>query len=68
MGDMVENAADKTPAGAEGMVAIVKSALDTAAASYEQLNTSTRQAVEAMESNLTAAANTFAKPSGQKKH
>lgn len=68
VGDMVENAADKTPAGAEGMVAIVRSALDTAAASYEQLNTSTRQAVEAMESNLTAAANTFAKPSGQKKH
>jgi phasin family protein len=68
VGDMVENAADKTPAGAEGMVAIVKSALDNAAASYEQLNKSTRQAVEVMESNLTAAANSFAKASGQQKH
>jgi phasin family protein len=67
MGDMVENTADKTPAGAEGMVAIVKSALDNAAASYEQLNKSTRQAVEAMESNLTAAAHSFTKSSGQQK-
>lgn len=67
VGDMVENAVDKTPAGADGMVAIVKSALDNAAASYEQLNKSTRQAVEVMESNLTAAANSFTKASGQQK-
>lgn len=52
---LIEEASKNAPAGSENMVAMVKSAFGTANASYEQLAKSTKQAVEALETNLNTA-------------
>lgn len=53
--ELVEEVAKKAPAGSEGMIAIVKSALGNASTSYEQLTKTTKQAVEALEANMNSA-------------
>jgi phasin family protein len=57
--DLVDDVAKNAPAGSENMIAIVKSAIGNANAGYEQLSKSTKQAVEAMESNMSTAVNQF---------
>lgn len=52
---MIEEASKNAPAGSENVIALVKSAFGTANASYEQLAQSTKQAVEALETNLSTA-------------
>lgn len=53
--ELVEEVAKKAPAGSEGMIAIVKSALGNASTGYEQLTKTTKQAVEALEANMNSA-------------
>lgn len=52
---LIEEASKNAPAGSENVIALVKSAFGTANASYEQLAQSTKQAVEALETNLNTA-------------
>jgi len=54
---LVEEASKNAPAGTEHAIGLLKSALGNANASYEQLNKSTKQAVEALETNLKTAVN-----------
>lgn len=67
VGELVEEAAKKAPAGSENMMAMVQSALGNANSGYEQFTKTTKQAVEAMESNMNAAVSQFAPVSGQTK-
>ncbi len=53
---LVEELSKNAPAGTENAVAFVKSALGSANAGYEQLSKTTKQAVEAFETNVNAAA------------
>ena len=53
---MFDEASKLAPAGSENAVAMMKSTLETASSGYEQLTKSTKMAVEAMESNINAAA------------
>lgn len=53
---LVEELSKNAPAGSENAVAFVKSALGSANAGYEQLSKTTKQAVEAFETNVNAAA------------
>lgn len=55
MNEMVGEAAKKGPAGSESFMAIMKSVFGNANAGYEQMSKSTRQAMEAMEANITTA-------------
>jgi phasin family protein len=55
MNELVDEAAKKSPAGSESVMAIMKSALGNANASYEQLNKTTRQAMEVVEANIASA-------------
>jgi phasin family protein len=64
---MVEEAAKKAPAGSEGMMAIVKTALDNASTGYEQLTRTTKQAVEALEANVTTAVSQLSQSVAQAK-
>ena len=43
------------PAGSENAVAILKSAIGNASAGYEQFSKTSKQAVEAIEANLSSA-------------
>jgi phasin family protein len=52
---LIEEATKNAPAGSENVVAMVKTAIGTANASYEQLAKTTKQAVEALETNLNSA-------------
>jgi phasin family protein len=52
---LVDEVSKNAPAGSEQMVAMMKSALGNANAGYEQLTKTTKQAVEALEGNLTNA-------------
>lgn len=58
--ELVEEVSKNAPAGSENAVALVKSAIGNANAGYEQLTKTTKQAVEAMESNLNNAVSQFA--------
>lgn len=60
--DMVGNA----PAGSENLIALMKSTIGTANASYEQLSKSTKEAAEAIEAQLAAAADSAAHPASEK--
>jgi phasin family protein len=51
----VESAAKNAPAGSEGAVAAIKTALNAASSAYESVNKATKQAVELAESNFEAA-------------
>lgn len=52
----VDQMASKAPAGAEASIALVKSAVNTINAGYEQWTSVTRQAVAAMENQFSAVA------------
>jgi len=68
---LVEEIAKNAPAGSENAVALLKSAIGNANASYEQLTKNTKQAVETLEGHLSNAAKQFTqvaeKTAGRKK-
>jgi phasin family protein len=55
----VEDVAKNAPAGSESAIALVKTFVGNANAGFEQLSKVTKQAVEAVESNLAVAADQF---------
>ncbi|NYT22855.1 phasin family protein [Alcaligenaceae bacterium] len=55
--DTIEQLAKNAPTGSEGAVALMKSSLATATSAYESAAKVARQASDAAESNITAAAN-----------
>jgi phasin family protein len=57
---LVEEVSKNAPAGTENAVAFFKSALGSASSGYEQLTKTTKQAVEAFETNLNSATTQFA--------
>jgi phasin family protein len=54
---LVDDATRNAPPGAENLMAIMKSGIGTASASYEQLNKTAKQVRDAMEANRSMAAN-----------
>ena len=56
---LVEELSKNAPAGTENAVAFMKSAIDSANSGYEQLTKTTKQAVEAFETNINSAATQF---------
>ncbi len=56
---LVEEVSKNAPAGSENAVAMIKSALGNASAGYEQFTKTTKQAVEAIETNMASAASQF---------
>ncbi|MES2296939.1 MAG: TIGR01841 family phasin [Pseudomonadota bacterium] len=56
---LVDEVTKNAPAGSENVVAIIKATIGNANAGYEQLSKTTKQAVEALETNLNAAVNQF---------
>jgi len=56
---LVDDVSKNAPAGSENAIALVKSAIGNANAGYEQLSKSTKQAVEAIESNVATAVSQF---------
>lgn len=61
----IDAMAKNAPAGSEGVVTFVKSAVSAANTAYDQVNKATRQVVEMAESNLASVAKT-ARPAGKK--
>lgn len=57
---LVEELSKSAPVGTENAVALIKSAIGSATAGYEQLTKTTKQAVEAFESNINVATTQFA--------
>ena len=64
--ELIDVAASKAPAGSEGLIAMMKSAFDNASSGYEQLSRTGKQAVEALEANLNAAAGQLSHTVAQK--
>jgi phasin family protein len=56
---LVDEISKNAPAGSENAVAFIKSAIGNASAGYEQLTKTTKQAVDAIESNLNSATSQF---------
>ncbi len=56
---LVDEVSKNAPAGSETFVAAVKTAISNANAGYEQFSKTTKQAVEAIESNMNAAMSQF---------
>jgi phasin family protein len=56
---LVDDAAKNAPAGSENAIALLKSAIGNANASYEQLSKSTKQATQALEENMSKAVKQF---------
>lgn len=56
---LVEEVSKNAPAGSENAVAMIKSVIGNANAGYEQLTKTSKQAVEAIETNLASAVNQF---------
>lgn len=56
---LVDEVSKNAPAGSENVVAAFKASLGNANAGYEQFTKSTKQAVEAIESNMSAAVSQF---------
>ena len=56
---LVDEVSKNAPAGSENVVAAIKAGLGNASAGYEQFTKTTKQAVEAMETNVTAAVSQF---------
>lgn len=56
---LVDEVSKNAPAGSESFVAAVKTAISNANAGYEQLSKTSKQAVEALESNVNAAVSQF---------
>lgn len=61
----VEAMAKNAPAGSEGMVTFVKSAVSAANTAFDQVNKATRQAVEMAEANFASVAKT-SRPASKK--
>jgi len=61
----IEALAKNAPAGSEGVVTFVKSAVTAANTAYDQVNKATKQAVEMAEANLASVAKT-ARPASKK--
>ena len=57
--ELVEEVSKNAPAGSENAVALLKSAIGNANAGYEQLTKTTKQAVDAIETNLNNAVSQF---------
>lgn len=57
--ELVDDVSKNAPAGSENVIAIFKSAIGNANAGYEQLSKTTKQAVEAMEANMSTAVTQF---------
>ncbi|HVL74598.1 MAG TPA: TIGR01841 family phasin [Noviherbaspirillum sp.] len=60
LAELVDDVAKNAPPGSENVVSIMKTAIGTANAGYEQLSKSTKQAVEVMEANMNTAVSQFA--------
>lgn len=56
---LVDEVSKNAPAGSENVVAALKATLGNANAGYEQITKTTKQAVEAMETNVNAAVSQF---------
>ncbi len=56
--ELIEEVSRNAPAGTEGVVTVVKTALGNASNGYEQFTKTARQAVEALEANLSVVAQT----------
>lgn len=56
---LVDELSKNAPAGSEQTIAILKSVIGNANAGYEQFSKTTKQAVESLEANLTAATQQF---------
>ena len=56
---LIDEVTKNAPAGSENVVAFMKSAISNANAGYEQLTKTTKQAVEALETNVNTAVNQF---------
>lgn len=65
---LVEDASKNAPAGSENLMAMMKSAIGNANAGYEQFSKSTKQAVEAMETNMNTAVNQFSQAAEKTAH
>ncbi|HJV51451.1 MAG TPA: phasin family protein [Noviherbaspirillum sp.] len=63
--DLVDEVTKKAPAGTEGMVTIVKSALGNANNGYEHFASTARQAMEVLETNVNAAVGQFVQAAGK---
>lgn len=57
--ELIEELTQNAPAGSENAVALLKSAIGNANATYEQLAKTTKQAAETLEANLNTAVNQF---------
>ena len=57
LAEAIEQFARTAPAGSEGAISLLKSSLATATNAYESVSKAAKQATDAAESNLTAAAN-----------
>ena len=62
---LVEDATRNAPPGSENTIAVLKSVIDQANASYEQLVKSARQTVDTMQGNMNAAASQFTQTAEQ---
>jgi phasin family protein len=62
---LVDELAKNAPAGSENAVAMLKSAITTTGAGFEQWTKATRQAADAMEANLAAATERFTQGAGK---
>jgi phasin family protein len=56
---LIDEVSKNAPAGSENAIAMLKSVVGNANAGYEQLSKSTKQAVEAMETNINTATKQF---------
>jgi len=56
---LVDEVTKNAPAGSENVVSIIKATIGNANAGYEQLSKTTKQAMEAVETNVNAAVNQF---------
>lgn len=65
MGAYADDAGRNAPPGADGLMAMFRTAFGNASAGYEQFNRATRQAVDAMEANMTASVNQFTDAAGK---
>jgi len=57
---LVDEVSKNAPAGTENVVAAIKASIGNANAGYEQLTKTSKQAVETIETNMSAAVNQFA--------
>lgn len=63
---LIDEIAKNAPAGSENAIALLKSAIGSANASYEQFSKSAKQASEALETNLNQAVNQISKAAAPK--